>query len=184
MQPFALLHRDGADHVDVLTGDVVTVGTLADIPLTPGPPGPQTLALVPYRQITERGFACVDDGAPLECLRIATRTTRPLAELIAELPETPVALRDGAFDLTDEAYGEIVEAVLRDEIGHGEGANFVIHRVFTATVDGDPLAAARSASSCSPGNRAPTGRSWSTPAPVRWSAPPRSGTSAWPTGSP
>jgi phenazine biosynthesis protein phzE len=145
MQPFALLHRDGADHVDVLTGDVVTVDTLADIPLTPGRPGPQTLALVPYRQIAERGFACVDDGAPLECLRIATRTTRPLGELVAELPETPVALRDGGFDLSDEAYGEIVAEVLRDEIGHGEGANFVIHRVFTATVDGDPVDAARSA---------------------------------------
>jgi phenazine biosynthesis protein phzE len=145
MQPFALLHRDGADHVDVLTGDVVTVGTLADIPLTPGRPGPQTLALVPYRQVAERGFACVDDGTPLECLRIAERTTRPLTEVIGELPGTPVALRDGAFDLSDEAYGEIVEAVLRDEIGHGEGANFVIHRVFTATVDGDPVDAARSA---------------------------------------
>ncbi len=145
MPPFALLHRDGADHVDVLTGDVVTVATLADIPLTPGRPGPQTLALVPYRQITERGFACVDDGAPLECLRIADRATRPLAEVIADLPETPVALRDGGFDLSDEAYGEIVDRVLRDEIGHGEGANFVIHRVFTATVEGDPLDAARSA---------------------------------------
>jgi phenazine biosynthesis protein phzE len=145
MKPFALLHRDGAAHVDFLTGDVVTVGALADIPLAPGAPGPQTLALVPYRQIAERGFACVDDGAPLECLRIASRTTRPLAEVIAELPETPVALRDGAFDLTDEAYGEIVQQVLRHEIGHGEGANFVIHRVFTATVDGDPLDAARSA---------------------------------------
>ncbi|MFI7545318.1 anthranilate synthase family protein [Actinoplanes sp. NPDC049599] len=145
MQPFALLHRDGAGHVDVLTGDVVTVGTLAEIPLAPGGPGPQTLALVPYRQVTERGFACVDDAAPLECLRITDRSTRPLAEVIGELPATPVALRDGGFDLSDEAYGEIVEAVLRDEIGHGEGANFVIHRVFEATVDGDPLAAARSA---------------------------------------
>jgi len=145
MPPFALLHRDGADHIDVLTGDVVTVDTLADIPLTPGRPGPQTLALVPYRQIAERGFAAVDDGAPLECLRIATRTTRPLDEIIAELPAAPVVLRDGGFDLSDQAYGAVVEEVLRDEIGRGEGANFVIHRVFTATVDGDPLDAARSA---------------------------------------
>jgi phenazine biosynthesis protein phzE len=145
MPPFALLHRDGAEHIDVLTGDVVTVAALADIPLTPGEPGPQTLALVPYRQIAERGFAAVDDGTPLECLRIATRTTRPLDEIIAELPETPVVLRDGGFDLSDQAYGEIVEEVLREEIGRGEGANFVIHRVFTATVDGDPLDAARSA---------------------------------------
>jgi phenazine biosynthesis protein phzE len=145
MQPFALLHRDGADHVDVLTGDVVTVAALADIPLSPGEPGPQTLALIPYRQIAERGFACVDDGAPLECLRVATRASRPLGELIAELPQTPVRLRDGGFDLSDQAYGEIVDQVLHDEIGRGEGANFVIHRVFTATVDGDPLDAARAA---------------------------------------
>jgi phenazine biosynthesis protein phzE len=145
MKPFALLHRDGADHVDVLTGDVVTVATLADIPLPPGRPGPQTLALVPYRQVAERGFECVDDGTPLECLRIATHTTRPLAEVVAELPGTPVAVRDAAFDISDDAYGETVAEVLRDEIGRGEGANFVIHRVFTATVDGDPLDAARAA---------------------------------------
>ena len=145
MKPFALLHRDGAAHVDILTGDVVTVDALADIPLTHGRPGPQTLALVPYRQIAERGFDCVDDGAPLECLRIDSHTTRPLAELIDELPGAPVAIRDGAFDSTDDAYGEIVAEVLRDEIGRGEGANFVIHRVFTGTVDGDPLDAARAA---------------------------------------
>lgn len=145
MKPFALLHRDGADHVDVLTGDLVTVAALADIPLTPGEAGPQTLALIPYRQIAERGFACVDDGTPLECLRIASRAERPLGEVIAELPKAPVRLRDGGFDISDEAYGEIVEEVLREEIGRGEGANFVIHRVFTATVDGDPVDAARSA---------------------------------------
>ncbi|MEU7907721.1 anthranilate synthase family protein [Actinoplanes sp. NPDC049118] len=145
MRPFALLHRDGADHVDVLEGDVVTVDTLADIPLTPGRPGPQTLALIPFRQIAERGFDCVDDGAPLECLRIAAHTTRPLPQVIDELPAAPVALSGGAFDITDDAYGEIVAEVLRDEIGRGEGANFVIHRVFTATVDGAPLDAARAA---------------------------------------
>ncbi|MET0495838.1 MAG: chorismate-binding protein, partial [Actinoplanes sp.] len=144
MEPFALLHRDGAGTVDVLTGDVITVGALADIPLPAGP-GPRTLALVPYRQITERGFACVDDEAPLECLRIATHTTTPLGALIDALPDHPVETRDGRFDLSDDAYGDIVEQVLREEIGHGEGANFVIHRVFTATVDGDPLDAARAA---------------------------------------
>src|SRR3954447_8743956 len=75
MQPFALLHRDGADHVEVLTGDVVTVGTLADIPLSPAG---RTLAVIPYRQIAERGFDCVDDRAPLDCLRVGTHETRPL----------------------------------------------------------------------------------------------------------
>ncbi|WP_328467512.1 anthranilate synthase family protein [Actinoplanes sp. NBC_00393] len=133
--PFALLHRDGADHVEVLSGDVVTVSTLADIPIGP------TLALIPYRQIAERGFECVDDGTPLECLLISDRRTEPLDAF----PAGDLRVRDGAFDLSDDEYGAIVEQVLRDEIGHGEGANFVIHRVFQASVDGDPVEAARAA---------------------------------------
>ncbi|MBO3737029.1 anthranilate synthase family protein [Actinoplanes flavus] len=136
--PFALLHRDGADHVEVLTGDVVTVPTLADIPLRRGTP---VLAVIPYRQIGERGFDRVDDGAPLECLLVRSVSREPLDAF----PPGPLTLRDGGFDLSDDEYGRIVEEVLRDEIGHGEGANFVIHRVYEATVEGDPLAAARAA---------------------------------------
>lgn len=136
MKPFALLHRDGADHVEVLTGDVITVATLAEIPIEN-----ETLALIPYRQIAERGFECVDDGTPLECLLIKERSARPLDDF----PAGDLTLRDGKFDISDEKYGQMVEDVLRDEIGHGEGANFVIHRVYQATVDGDPVQAARAA---------------------------------------
>ncbi|WP_433303126.1 anthranilate synthase family protein [Actinoplanes sp. CA-030573] len=138
MQPFALLHRDGADHVEVLTGDVITVATLDDIPLKRGR---RTLAVIPYRQIAERGFACVDDGAPLECLLVTESRTEPLGSF----PPGRLRITDGAFDLSDDEYGEIVETVLRDEIGRGEGANFVIHRVFEADVEGDPVEAARAA---------------------------------------
>ncbi|WP_030439189.1 anthranilate synthase family protein, partial [Actinoplanes subtropicus] len=138
MQPFALLHRDGADHVEVLTGDVITVRTLDEIPLSRDR---QTLAVIPYRQIAERGFDCVDDGAPLECLLITERHAEPLDNF----PAGPLRLGPGGFDLADDEYGEIVETVLRDEIGHGEGANFVIHRVYQASVEGDPVAAARAA---------------------------------------
>ena len=138
MSPFALLHRDGADHVEVLTGELITVATLADIPLDPGG---QTLAVVPYRQIAERGFDCVDDGAPLECLRITSTRTAPLDAF----GDHPFEVTGGAFDISDAEYGTIVGDVLRDEIGRGEGANFVIHRVFTAAVTGDPLTAAKAA---------------------------------------
>lgn len=143
--PFALLRRADTAHLDVLTGDVVTAATLADIPLPPGAAGPQTLALVPYRQIAERGFDCVDDGVPLQCLRIAGHERPELTAALAALPDLPIDARDGRFDLTDDAYADIVGAVLRDEIGRGEGANFVIHRTFTATLAGDPLAGALSA---------------------------------------
>ncbi|MFJ2081360.1 anthranilate synthase family protein [Micromonospora chokoriensis] len=143
--PFALLRREGADELELFTGTVDTVERLADIPLTPGTSGPQTLALVPYRQISERGFACVDDGAPLECLRIRDHGRIALADALAVLPDEQVRTADAAFDITDEDYSRTVHRVLADEIGRGEGANFVIHRTMHATVQGPPLVAALAA---------------------------------------
>ncbi|MET7671273.1 chorismate-binding protein, partial [Micromonospora luteifusca] len=143
--PFALLRRDGADELELFTGPVDTVERLADIPLTPGTPGARTLALVPYRQITERGFACVDDGAPLECLQIREHRRITLADALAMLPDEPVRTIDAAFDVSDEEYARTVQRVLAEEIGHGEGANFVIHRALHATVQGPPLVAALAA---------------------------------------
>jgi phenazine biosynthesis protein phzE len=131
--PFAILRREGREQVEVLAGRLTTAATLASIPLPAGC-GPRTLAIVPYRQIAERGFACVDDGAPLSCLLVGQAEQVPLADALALLPDTPIELTECAFDVDDAEYGRTVEAVLRDEIGRGEGANFVIHRVFTASV--------------------------------------------------
>ncbi len=134
-RPFALLRREGRDVVEVLTGTVETVSSLADIP-------DESLSLVPFRQVRERGFDCVDDGTPLSVLRIAARSLCPVDAFVAALPAAAVVLRDGAFDVSDDDYASIVAEVLREEIGRGEGSNFVIHRVFEAGVDGDPVAAA------------------------------------------
>src|SRR5438046_3074630 len=114
--PFALLRREGRDHVEFLTGPVEVVERLADIPLDT-----EVLALVPYRQVRERGFACVDDDTPLQVLRVESRSEAAVADL--ELPE-PGTIRGGGFDVSDDDYAKIVEAVLRDEIGRGEGSNF------------------------------------------------------------
>ncbi|RLP86658.1 chorismate-binding protein [Micromonospora sp. BL4] len=143
--PFALLRRDGADDLELFTGPMDAVDRLADIPLPPGPPGARTLAVVPYRQITERGFACVDDGAPLECLQVREQHRIALADALAALPDEPVRAVDAAFDVTDEEYARTVQRVLAEEIGRGEGANFVIHRTLNATVQGPPLVAALAA---------------------------------------
>jgi phenazine biosynthesis protein phzE len=143
--PFALLRREGADELELLTGPVRTVDRLADIPLPPGEPGPRTLALVPFRQIAERGFACHDDRAPLECLEVREHRRIELAEALAALPDQPVRAVDAAFDIGDEEYAAAVQRVLAEEIGRGEGANFVIHRTLHATVQGPPLVAALAA---------------------------------------
>ncbi|QHC21612.1 anthranilate synthase family protein [Streptomyces sp. GS7] len=139
--PFALLRRlapgrDGSV-VEALIGEVTEVERLADIPLGEGvPDAPVTdaLALVPFRQIRERGFGAHDDGTPLAVLRPAECHELPLEELLAALPTHAVRVEGGAFDVPDEAYAEIVERVVRDEIGTGEGANFVIRRTFEGEI--------------------------------------------------
>ena len=140
-EPFALLHRRAPrlplDTVEVLFGEVGAYDTLAELPLPEGAPGHPVhdlLALVPYRQLRERGFDAHDDGTPLQALRVRESYALPLHELADALPQLPVALDGGGFDLDDERYAEIVRAVIQDEIGRGEGANFVIRRDFTGTL--------------------------------------------------
>jgi len=140
--PFALIARDAAT-VELLTGDVVDVELLADIPLAGADGTPQeVLALVPFRQVRERGFECHDDGAPLRCLVVRNRVVIDRRDALAQLPSAPIALTDAGFDIADEDYAQIVRRVIADEIGLGEGANFVIRRDFTAGVDTDAATAA------------------------------------------
>ncbi|GAB2595251.1 phenazine-specific anthranilate synthase component I [Streptomyces capparidis] len=138
--PFALIKR-GGEVVEALFGPVGEVERLADIALPSGAPAggeavADALAVVPFRQIRERGFDVRDDGTPLLVLRPERAYTVGLAELLRELPRVPAVVEDGAFDVDDEAYASVVERVVADEIGRGEGANFVVRRTFGGRVPG------------------------------------------------
>ncbi|WP_221585722.1 anthranilate synthase family protein [Microbacterium sp. G2-8] len=141
---FALLARDGASTVEVLTGDVVDVDLLADIPLADPSGAPrEVLAMVPFGQVRERGFdARPDDDAPLRCLLVDAHDSFPASDVIDALPHDEIPLADAGFDIADDDYAETVRTVIRDEIGRGEGANFVIRRDYTASVEADPRVAA------------------------------------------
>ncbi|MER7727403.1 anthranilate synthase family protein [Streptomyces sp. NPDC096323] len=134
--PFALLRRrtPGHDHdtVEVLIGQVGEAAKLADIPVGERP----ALALVPFRQIAERGFEVRDDGTPLSVLVADETHELPLGETLDALPAHAVKVEGGAFDVSDEEYAGTVRRVIEDEIGRGEGANFVIRRTFRGEIPG------------------------------------------------
>ncbi|MEW2260250.1 anthranilate synthase family protein [Streptomyces sp. NPDC047869] len=139
---FALLHRPeagGRGGLDVLVGDVTTPATLSEIPLPDAPVRPagahhEVLAVVPYRQIAERGFVAADDGSPLVALSVTGQERVLLADALRRIPQVPTELTDAHFDVDDETYQRLVRRVVDEVIGTGEGANFVIKRSFVATI--------------------------------------------------
>lgn len=120
-----LFTRDGA--VWRAEGRIVRCERVADVP----PPDPLTIALVPFAQVRERGFDVVDDGAPILALvcddvREAVRPDGPelLAGAISEVELSP----------SDEQFAATVQRVIDEEIGEGEGSNFLLARRASFTI--------------------------------------------------
>jgi 2-amino-4-deoxychorismate synthase len=136
--PFALLHRPesaaGPQAIEVLSGDDVATSWLADLPLATTSAPHDLLAVVPYRQISERGFDCRDDRAPVLAMKVTKHGTLPVAAAITQIADVPIALERPGFDLSDQAYAATVTRILSEEIGGGAGSNFVIKRTFNADI--------------------------------------------------
>jgi phenazine biosynthesis protein phzE len=138
-EAWAVIRRKAAPTVGLVGGSRSEVDSIMDIPVETGAPGPgrsvDRLVAVPYRQIAERGFEAIDDGTPLVVVDIEAEHEVGVDELLEVLPDVEVELADrGGFVLDDAEYGEVVERIIRDEIGQGEGANLVIGRHYRAVV--------------------------------------------------
>ena len=122
------------------SADVVAeVASILDIPLESGPPpeGRQCdrLVAVPFRQVGERGFEAHDDGTPLVVVEVETEREFSVADVVDAIDDVAVDFVDrGGFETDDDDYAKVVEAIIEDEIGQGEGANLVIGRHYRATV--------------------------------------------------
>jgi len=138
---FALLYRPRPGRrgsVEVLVGEPGSVSRVTDLPLRPLDPavsGPELIAVLPYRQLTERNLVCVDDEAPLLTIGVRTRASVRLDVALRALPDDNAVLRDGGFDMGDGPYGMLVQRVVADEIGRGAGSNFVLRRTFRAELE-------------------------------------------------
>ncbi len=136
-EAWAVVRLRDSPTVTLVGGPLTRVATLADIPLEEGVPEPgrrfDRLVAVPFRQVLERGFVAHDDGTPLAVVELETEREVLLDELVAALPDEDVAFEDaGGFETSDEDYAEVVARIIREEIGHGEGANLVVGRHYRA----------------------------------------------------
>src|SRR6478672_2476891 len=114
------------DTVGLIGGTRHVVDSLLDVPLRDGVPEPGHIAdhllAIPFRQVTERGFEAHDDGTPLVVVEIETEREFSVAEVVEAIDAVPVEFTDrGGFETGDEEYAKVVEAIITDEIGQGEG---------------------------------------------------------------
>jgi phenazine biosynthesis protein phzE len=125
------------DTVGLVGGRRRVVESLLDVPLEEGVPTDGRVAdrllAIPFRQVRERGFEAHDDGTPLVVVDVETELEFSVAEVAAAIDDTGVAFADrGGFETDDEEYAKLVESIIHDEIGQGEGANLVIGRHYRA----------------------------------------------------
>lgn len=135
-EAFALIRMRNADAVTLLAGRRTDLESLADIPMAASDePGWNSLVLIPFAQVRERGFAAHQDGTPLSMIAADICRELPLDDVLAALPDVPIGFTDrGGFETSDTDYAALVRTVIDEEIGQGEGANLVIGRKYRATV--------------------------------------------------
>ena len=127
------------DTVGLVGGRRSVVESILDVPLESGTPDDGHIAdrllAIPFRQVRERGFEAHDDGTPLVVVDVESEREFTVAEVVEAIDDAEVTFADrGGFETDDDEYAKLVEAVIADEIGQGEGANLVIGRHYRATL--------------------------------------------------
>ncbi|MCP4755417.1 MAG: hypothetical protein GY866_31520 [Proteobacteria bacterium] len=133
-QPFCMIQKQDGEDVLFLEGEALTTERIDGIPRKRGkaPEGRRydSISVVPFSQIRERGYRARNEGEKILVLQIARQVEIPLENLLRDLPCQGLTLEDEIeSETTPQAYEELIRGIVEDEIGNGEGANFVIPRV-------------------------------------------------------
>jgi len=139
-KPFAVIQKEDQHQVLILTGAVRILDRLDQIPRKRGKEASgrryDTLSLVPFSQIKEKGFAVHQGDETLLCMEIDSQSEVPVADFLASIPAANIDLESGpTFDESEEDYRRSVQAIISDEIGEGQGANFVLPRTCRAKLE-------------------------------------------------
>jgi len=130
---FCLIQKQDCDDILLLTGNPRRCRTLAEIPrkrgTTTGGRVYDTISIVPFCQIREKACAARDEGEEILTIEVREQHRLTLADLPEPAADQGIRIAEAIrYDITAGEYAEIIARVIEDEIGNGEGANFVIPR--------------------------------------------------------
>lgn len=137
--PFCIVQKQDSEDVLLLTGIRNRYRHIKEIPRKFDPTDDKvvydTISVVPFCQIRERGYKTIDEGEEIISISITAQTVLDVDQLLECIRPTPIVLdRDIQFDSSEKEYAEIIRNVVDEEIGNGEGANFVIPRNCTGRI--------------------------------------------------
>jgi phenazine biosynthesis protein phzE len=129
---FCLIQKQDDEEVLVLSGQAHQFTRIKDIPRRYGATGTRcydSISVIPFCQIKEKGYDCHDDGETIRTLTVDDQYQLPVHDLIAAIDDQPLVMENGfQHEVTEEQYAEIIREIIGQEIGNGEGANFVVPR--------------------------------------------------------
>jgi len=138
--PFCIIQKQDSEEVLILVGESLRSRRVGDIPRVLAPTNGKcvydTISVVPFCQIRERGYAAHDDGEEILTIRVTSQQEVAVDSLLQLLPSENIHLREGiVYDTSEEEYAAIIRDVVEKEIGNGEGANFVVPRNATGVIE-------------------------------------------------
>lgn len=137
--PFCIIQKQDSEEILIVTGENGRFRNIADIPRkhddTDGRCIYDTISVVPFCQIRERGYTVRDEGEEILTIVISSQHEVDAEEFLGLLPSEEICLQeDISYDTTEAEYATIIKKIVNDEIGNGEGANFVIPRNATGRI--------------------------------------------------
>lgn len=145
--PYCLVQKQDSEEILVLLGQARQYEYLNDIPRKHGPAGDRrlydTISVIPFCQMKERGFEAHDEGEKIRTIVVEKQIAILKNDLLRLLPNTRMHLAgELEYETSEAEYQEIISRIVTDEIGEGEGANFVIPRNGTGRIAGFTAASA------------------------------------------
>ncbi len=139
-RPFCIYQKQDCEDVMVLTGEAMSFDKIDDIPRKSSAPSQgrsyDTISMIPFSQIREKGYQAKNDGEQILTININQFWEQAVDDLVDEIDECDISLENGfEYDMTAEAYEQLIQQIVDDEIGNGEGANFVIPRTLNGRIN-------------------------------------------------
>ncbi len=131
--PFCAIQKQDSDEIRLFTGKAHQFNKLSEIPRKASALNKKTtydtIAIIPFNQIRERGYRAHDEGEKILCIEIVEQASFELSSFIRALPDTRIDFATPfSYHQSENEYKQTIQKIIDDEIGMGEGANFVIPR--------------------------------------------------------